>query len=134
MLPHNLLPILAAALVPMIVGSVWFHPRAFGTVWMSLKHITPDMANSAARRSYSTMFLLFIAGLSCSLLLAYVLGALRVTSGTESILIATALWLGFTVPATIGRLVWDHIPLQLYLIETGQWLVSLVIMAIVLVY
>ncbi len=134
MLPLNLLPIVAAALVPMIVGAVWYSPRVFGNTWMSLKHITPDMADRSARRSYGATFLLFVAGLLSALLLAYVLGALYVHSYIEAMMIAIALWLGFMIPATIGRLVWDHAPVTLYAIETGQWLVSLVIMSFVLIY
>ncbi len=130
----QLLPILAAALVPMLVGSVWYRPGVFGTTWMNLKHITPDMADSAARRAYSSTFLLLACGLACSLVLAYVLGALRVTLFSEAVLIACVLWLGFTIPTSIGRIVWDHAPLKLYFIETGQWLVSLIIMSLVLVF
>jgi hypothetical protein len=130
----DLFPFFAAALVPMLVGAFWYHPRVFGTTWMDLKHITPDMANSAARRSISSAFLLFVGSLCCALVLGYILGALAVSTYVDSMFVAISIWLAFIVPPTLGRLVWDHVSYKLYAIETGQWLVSLIIMSFLLVY
>jgi len=36
------LPIVAAAAVNMLIGSLWFSPKMFGTPWMQLVGLTPD--------------------------------------------------------------------------------------------
>ncbi len=101
---------------------------------MALKNITPEMAELSARRSMRTVILLFCLGFVCATVLAYVLGALQVRLYTEAAIVGMSMWIGFIMPATINRVVWDHVPLSLYGIETGQWLCALIIMSIVLVF
>jgi len=31
----NFLILLAATLAPMVIGFIWYHPKLFGTAWMS---------------------------------------------------------------------------------------------------
>jgi len=38
----NFLIILVAALVPMIMGFIWYNPKVFGTAWMQAAEITED--------------------------------------------------------------------------------------------
>jgi hypothetical protein len=38
----SLLVVLAAALIPLVIGFVWFHPKTFGTVWMNAAGLTPE--------------------------------------------------------------------------------------------
>lgn len=34
MLQNIILPVLGAALVPMVLGFIWYHPKVFGNAWM----------------------------------------------------------------------------------------------------
>lgn len=43
----NFMIILVAALVPMILGFVWYNPKVFGTVWMNAAGITEDKMKGA---------------------------------------------------------------------------------------
>ncbi len=36
----NFLIVLAAALVPMVIGFIWYHPKTFGTAWMKAASLT----------------------------------------------------------------------------------------------
>ncbi|MCB0596849.1 MAG: DUF1761 domain-containing protein [Lewinellaceae bacterium] len=38
----NLVALLVAALVPMIVGFAWYHPKVFGTAWMKVADMTEE--------------------------------------------------------------------------------------------
>lgn len=41
-------PILAlAALVPLLVGFIWYHPKVFGTAWMQAAGVTPEQGKDA---------------------------------------------------------------------------------------
>jgi hypothetical protein len=126
--------VFAAGLIPLIVGSVWYHPGVFGTRWMSYKSISPEMANRASRLSLHTTVVMVVLGMITSFLLSHVLYALSIVSYTDAFITAVFLWTGFIVPVTINRVLWDHEPLVLFGIESGQWLVSLCIMSLVLIY
>lgn len=134
MIPLPLLPVLAAGLVPFLIGAFWYHPRVFGARWMSLKHITPELAERASRlamRSTATMIML---GIVAAVILSRILIALQIETLGSAVVTAFSIWIAFVVPATINRVLWDHATLSLYAIETGQWLVSLTVMSIVLAY
>ncbi len=134
MIPLPLLPVIAAGLVPLIVGSVWYHPKVFGSTWMSMKRITPDMAERSSRLSLHTTAVMIVLGMIASVMLSHILSRVAAGSLAAGLAIGFGVWLGFVVPSTINRVLWDHESLALYAIETGQWLVSLSIMSILLVY
>ncbi len=134
MIPLPLLSILAAALVPFLVGAFWYHPSVFGTMWMSYKHITPEMAERSSNFSSHTTAVMIVLGIPAAMILSRIIVTLEIESYGGAIMTAFSVWLAFIVPATINRVLWDHVPLSLYAIETGQWLVSLVLMSVVLLY
>jgi hypothetical protein len=39
-LSMNWLAILVSALIPLIIGAIWYHPKIFGTAWMQATGIT----------------------------------------------------------------------------------------------
>lgn len=60
----NLLAIIVAALVPLIMGFIWYHPKLFGTVWQREAGVSDDKMKNA------NMILIFGVSLICSFLLA----------------------------------------------------------------
>jgi Protein of unknown function (DUF1761) len=42
----NWLIILSTGLIPLVVGSVWYNPKVFGTVWMKASGMTEEKAQS----------------------------------------------------------------------------------------
>src|SRR3989344_3541804 len=43
MIEVTFFPILAAGIVSAVIGFVWYHPRVFGSAWMRMSNITPEM-------------------------------------------------------------------------------------------
>lgn len=43
----NFLIILAAALIPMVMGFIWYNPKIFGKAWMTASGMTEEKAKSA---------------------------------------------------------------------------------------
>jgi hypothetical protein len=101
---------------------------------MSLKHITPEMAERSSRLATHSTAAMIVLGIIAAFMLSRVLVALHIETLVGACVTACALWIAFVVPATINRVLWDHAPLSLYAIETGQWLASLTIMSVVLAY
>jgi len=60
----NFFAILIAALVPMVLGFIWYHPKVLGTVWMKASGMTEEKAkqgNMALKFGLSFLFSLMIA-------------------------------------------------------------------------
>lgn len=68
----NFIAILTAALVPLVMGFIWYHPKVFGTVWMRLTGMTGEKANQG------NMALKFGLSYLFSLMLAFVMNILVV--------------------------------------------------------
>jgi hypothetical protein len=63
-LSMNWLAILVSALIPLIIGSIWYHPKAFGTVWMNATGITEDKLKSMSPAKAYIVALIFSVVLS----------------------------------------------------------------------
>lgn len=45
---HPNFPVIAlAALIPMVIGSIWYHPKVFGTVWGKVSSVSEEKTKSA---------------------------------------------------------------------------------------
>ena len=42
----NVYVFFATALIPMILGAIWYHPKVFGGVWMRSSGVTEEQAQS----------------------------------------------------------------------------------------
>lgn len=62
----NFLIIAVSALVPLILGFIWYHPKVFGTAWMNASGLTEEsMKNFNMAKVFSLTFVLsFLAGLA----------------------------------------------------------------------
>lgn len=63
-MPFNMLAVVVAALVPMIVGAIWYNEKVFGRAWMNASGVTDDMVrsgNMAAIMGFSLVFAFMLA-------------------------------------------------------------------------
>lgn len=68
----NLIAIFTAALIPMVMGFIWYHPKTFGSAWMRLTGMTEEKArqgNMAVKYGLAFLF---------SFMLSFILNALVV--------------------------------------------------------
>lgn len=59
-----------AALVPMVVGFIWYNPKVFGNAWMKAAGVTPESAKGANMGlifGLTYLFSLFIAFIMCAM-------------------------------------------------------------------
>lgn len=134
MIAVSLLPIAASGVASVLIGWIWYHPRVFGTTWMRLANITPEMAE----RGKKMMPLSVVLSLCGSMLVAYVMNyvgiAFHIYDWVGAIFeLALWCWLGFVVPTSLGMVLWEQRPLKLYFINVFYWLVTLMVMALILV-
>lgn len=114
----NLLAVAAAGVAHMVVGLVWFSRRLFGDVWMELtgRDLTPARA---------WLPVAAVGHLAIAFVLAIFIGATGATTLLGGVVVGVLVWLGFVVTLEIGELVWEKIPLKLFLVRIGNHLVAL---------
>ena len=69
MLQASIWPLIAAAIAATVIGYGWYHPRTFGTLWMRLTGVSPEMAERGAKRVHLYEAIGFIAFLAIAFLL-----------------------------------------------------------------
>ena len=130
----TLWPIVVAGIVNVVIGAAWYHPRVFGSLWMRLNAITPEMAEKGKRRVvyYS------LVALAAGMIAAYGMNYFGIAWGVYDVIGAIELafwcWVGFVAPTMLGQVLWDQKPVRVYLINVSYWLVSFIAMAIILVF
>lgn len=129
----NVLAVIVAAIVSMVIGSIWYSPLLFGNIWMKLS----DIKFSKDKKEQQAMMLRsYGLGVVSSLVLAYVLArfiqlfeADTAAAGAE---IAFWAWLGFIVTTQFGAVLWEGRSYKVFLIGAGNMLVTLVSMGVIL--
>ena len=118
----------------MVIGYIWYLPAVFGTVWMRMSNITPEMAEKGKKR----MPFMAIVGLLGALLVAYVMSYVSAAWGFYTWQGALQLgfwcWAGFVAPTMLGTVLWEQKPFRLYLINVAYWLVAMLVMAQIIVF
>lgn len=133
--PATIWQILAAGVASVLIGMIWYHPRVFGTTWMHLAHITPEMAARGKRR----MPVYAVIGFVAATLIAWIMNAIGVALGIYDWVgaifeLALSVWIGFVVPTMLNMVLWEQRPLKLYLITVGYWFVSFCAISLILLF
>lgn len=121
----NVWAVLVAGIVHMVTGLVWYRARIFGAAWSALtgKDLAPAKQWLAV-------------GAIGHLVIAFVLSILvhfaNATTAVDGLVVGALVWVGFIVTIEIGELIWEKIPVKLFLIRIGEHLVSLGLAGIIL--
>ncbi len=125
----NYVHVFVGALVPMVLGALWYSPVLFAKPWMKLTGKTEigDAANPMP-----AYVLTFIGALIEAYVLTHFLS--YVNADTASAGAATGLWLaiGFIIPTFAADFLFNSKPRPLYWITVGYYTASLVLMATLL--
>lgn len=130
----NFLAIIVAAIINVVIGSLWYSPLLFAKAWAKASGMKKEDMGKDYKMSAGMYVPPLIAAFVTSFVLAWFLNALNITTIGGGIQIGFLAWLGFTTTAQVlnswvfsnGR------PKELYLINTGYHLVIFCIMGAVL--
>ena len=124
-IPINLWAIIVAAILRMVVGSIWFSPIAFVKPWQALTGVTPESMQKGLVKA-------IVIDLILSLVMAFVLFHAVVYAGAVTLWTGAAVgllnWLGFVLATHLPLWAYENRPLKLIAIGVGSNLVSLVLM------
>ena len=135
--PVNYLAVLVAAVASMIIGSLWYGPL-FGKPWMALMGMTPEKIAAAKGKSMAMNYgLMFVGSFVMSFVLAHSLFFVTSTYIHTTYLIVGMTvgfwsWLGFVAPVTLGSVLWENKSWNLWLLNNGYYIVTLVVMGVIL--
>ena len=129
----NLWAVLLATASTMVVGSIWYTPRVFGTRWMALAHVDRDrMASRGVVPIIVTVVVSFVtawvlAG-ATSIAHAFYDGAFL----TDALLTGGFLWAGFTAARIITHDAFEARPTALTVLTVSHELATVLVMALVI--
>lgn len=125
--------VLAAAIINIIIGMIWYSPPVFGKLWMSSMGLTPQRMEELKKRG---MGKIYFASFVTALLMSYVLAHFVKIWAVEDIGGALQLsfwsWLGFVVTVSLGSVLWEGKSFRLYLLNIAYQFVSIFVMAVIL--
>lgn len=116
----NWLAVIAAAVIYMFLGSIWYSKSGFGKQWSKL-------SGSKMEGSNSSMALLGVASLVQAFVLANLVRDVGSTTMSNGLLLGLMLWAGFVAATSLGDYIFGGRPWQLWQINTGYFLIVLLI-------
>lgn len=131
----TLLPVLVTALIPMVLGMIWYAKPVFGARWMRYEGVTPEMeAEMRKQPMFKKMIVAYIFNVILAHVLVYFLNFMVVAAVIPAIYLAVLIWLGYMLTVDVNRFLWDPRPKPVgYLIlNSSHLLVSTVLMSVVL--
>src|SRR6266852_5640604 len=127
MVRMNYFALLASVIAAFVASSVWYSPLLFGKQFMELSGVGPSAGPSVGK---------VVGELGRNLILAYVLGRfvvlLEVVDWKGALNLGVWLWIGFPVLLLSGSLMWQNVPWMLAAIHAGDWLVKILLIAVIL--
>jgi len=129
-------PVLAvalAALMPFLVGALWYAPFAFGR-WWERAHGYDDPARKAllmasAPRNYLAALVAYVI---LALVLRFLLYRLAASDASSAVRLAALVWLGFAATIGLTTVLFALQPPYLWAIDAGFQLLYMCLMALIL--
>ncbi|MBM3257159.1 MAG: DUF1761 domain-containing protein [Candidatus Liptonbacteria bacterium] len=128
----NFWAVLLAAVANMIVGSLWYGP-IFGKTWMGLTGMSTEQLDSAKAKGMGKTYALAFVG---ALVMGYVFARIIAMAGVGTTAGGAELgfwaWLGFVASVMLGEVLWEGKSSKLWFLESGYYLVVLLVMGAIL--
>jgi hypothetical protein len=126
----NLLPVIAAALINMAVGMLWYSPFVLGKLWIKSMDKTPEESQKGANP------FIYVFTTITSLVFAYVLAHIMkfasISDAGNGIIIGFWVWLGFVVTTVLPGYLYESRKKILYLIFIAYQLIAICLMGALL--
>jgi hypothetical protein len=120
----------------MIVGSLWYMPAGFGSLWMKLAKVKPDRSKMTPSMMLWMYGSVFVASLFTAYVLAHVTYLsnqyFQTTYMQAAVASAFWLWIGFTAARIYVHDTFEERRKMLTLLNLAHELVTVVVMAVVI--
>ena len=123
----NYVAIAVATVAAFILSSVWY--------MLLSTPLAAARQGSASVAAASPAPWKIVVEIGRSLIVAAVLAGfaarLGIVSWTSAALLGLTMWVGFPLVLWIGAIIWENVPLKLAAIHAGDWLVKLLVVAVI---
>jgi len=126
----NYWAVLVSGVAAMVVGSIWYTPKLFGNMWMSLIGKTTDQLK--AEWNGTMMLQTFVTALVMFYILAHFIDYTGATTLGEGAQTGLWLWLGFVATTMYTNILYEKRPVKLWAINAGYQLVNLIVAGAIL--
>ena len=127
----SIFPVIAAAIVSFVVGSVW-HGPLFGKHWMALSGFTENGIKKMPLSAQQAMVLGFISTLVLGYVISYFVRAMSVTTIPEALSLGLFVWIGFIATTLANSVLWEGKSPKLFAFNLAYALVNVWVMTIIL--
>jgi uncharacterized protein DUF1761 len=125
----NWIAVIAAAVVSMILGSVWFSPILFQKPWLAMRVDKQAMSGLASPMLY---VITAVGALVSAITLDWLISLAGASTLSGGAIIGLYAGLGFVAPAILSDNLFNERPFKLYLIVAGFPVVSLLLMGAII--
>lgn len=126
MLGINFVAVLVAALAAFVVSAVWY--IIFGK---ELAKVSAAFAEGLQKRQPWKMLVVVAQSFVIALVIAYFIGLIGNVDWLGAVGIGVLLWVGLSAMQWVGSILWEKVPLKMAAIHAGDWLVKLVVIALI---
>ena len=129
----NYWAVIVATLSTLVVGSVWYTPRVFGTRWMRLAKVDPEAVQAAG--VWPIVVTVIVSFLTSWVLAGAVFIAWRFYEGSffsAAVVTAVLLWIGFTAARFITHDAFEGRPPALTTLNLAHELVTILVMSVII--
>jgi len=126
----NNLAVVVSAVILWLLGAVWYSPALFAKPWMALLGIEKGATKG------SSMIAGMITSFVCDIILAFILAHIVIWTQASTFgwgaLVGFLVWVGFIAAPNLPQSIYEGRPFKLFAINSGYWLVGMVIIGGVL--
>ncbi len=127
----NYLAVVVASVAALVASTAWY--IGFAKQWRNLSGVKSGALKDNVRRADPTKMLgELVRNIVLALVLAYLVVQLGVVNWTGALLLGFLLWVGFPVILFTGSIMRENYPWKLAAIHAGDWLVKIVLIAVIL--
>lgn len=119
--------VLAAAVINMGLGFLWYSPLLFGKQWMKLMGMRSGEMSQPGMPMWKSYGMTFIGALLMNYVLAYFIGYAYALTAAQGAVVGMWAWIGFIATPSLSGIVFGGKPKGLYLIDNGFYLAVLLI-------
>ena len=122
--------VVVTAVAAIATSSVWY--IVFGKTRIELLGKEPGASVDTTKPQPARMAVEIVRTLVVTCVLAHFVVILGITGWISAVKLGLWLWIGFPFMILVGSVLWDKVPWKLAAIHAGDWLVKLLVMAIIL--
>jgi len=117
--------ILVSAMIQWVLGAVWYSPVLFAKPWMAMVNVPTGPGKNKAM--ITGMIMSFVGSVILSFILFHFIAWSGARTWGTGALVGFISWTGFIAAPSIAQGIYEGRPFKLFAINTGYWLVALLI-------